>query len=270
MSSFFVDAEMPAIWIPRSIATLEGFRDWATSKGFPAGTRLSFIGPDIFIELGVDTMLEIPTSAIATLQGFRDWATSDDFPEGVRISFLGREIFIEMSPEELNKHSPIKFEISSIIGQFIKRHKLGRFFPDGAMLTNELADLSTEPDGLFVSWESLKSGRVELVPRKFHADEALELQGTPDWVFEVVRRRSKRKDAKVLREKYHRAGIPEYWLINALGDELDFQVLHHQHDGYVAEPERDGWLHSHVFGIDVRLVRAQDELDTWQYTLEIK
>ncbi|MBI3467854.1 MAG: Uma2 family endonuclease [Planctomycetes bacterium] len=252
------------------MATLQGFRDWATTKGFPEGARLSYIAPDIFIELSpLKPMLEIPTAAIATLQGFRDWATSDDFPDGVRISFIGQELFIEMSPEELNKHNPIKFEISSIIGQFVKRHKLGRFFMDGTLLTNDLANLSTEPDGIFASWESIKSGRVQLVPRKFRPGEAIELQGTPDWVFEVVSLRSKRKDTKVLRETYHRAGIPEYWLINALDEDLNFQLLRHQPEGYVAEATHDGWLHSHVFGIDVRLVQTRDELDTWQYTLEI-
>jgi Uma2 family endonuclease len=37
----------------------------------------------------------------------------------------------------------------------------------------------------------------------------MELEGTPDWVLEVVSQSSVAKDTKWLRESYHKAGIPE-------------------------------------------------------------
>ena len=45
---------------------------------------------------------------------------------------------------------------------FVKR---GEFYPDGTLLTNVEANLSTEPDGLIVTWETLESRRVRLIPR---------------------------------------------------------------------------------------------------------
>jgi Uma2 family endonuclease len=58
-----------------------------------------------------------------------------------------------------------------------------------------------------------------------------------------------------------RAGVPEYWLIDARGDEIDFPVLHRRKTGYAAVPQRDGWQKSKVFGRWFRLTRQKDDLD---------
>jgi hypothetical protein len=46
-----------------------------------------------------------------------------------------------------------------------------------------------------------------------------------------------------LRQQYYFAGIPEYWLINARGDDVDFQILARGADDYVAVvPDTTGYL----------------------------
>lgn len=213
--------------------------------------------------------LVIPATA-HTLGGYRSWATSDEFPERGRISFLGGEIYVDMSPEELQNHVKVKHEVTYAITHLNKRLNLGEFYADGALLTNQAAELSTEPDGLFVTWESLEQGRVQLIPREGVVGEYLELEGTPDMVLEVISKSSLRKDTKLLRQRYHLAGVPEYWLINARGAQIDFQILQRQKKDYVAKALRGGWQRSPLFGQSVRLVRHRGRMNLWQYTLEMK
>ncbi len=50
------------------------------------------------------------------------------------------------------------------------------------------------------------------------------------------------RDRVLLRDAYHRAGIPGYWLIDARTEPLDFQILHRHRDRYTAVTPRGGWL----------------------------
>lgn len=188
----------------------------------------------------------IPTSDL-TLAGFRAWATSDDFPEHFRAAFIGQEVFIEMSNEEPQTHIAVKDEISRVLMNLNREHKLGKFYGDGLLISNEDASVSNNPDASFFTVESLRAGRVRMVPKTDENDRYREIEGTPDWVLEVVSDSSVQKDTTPLREAYHRAGIPEYWLIDARGDAIAFQILQHRKNGYAAVPQRDGWLRSRIF-----------------------
>jgi Uma2 family endonuclease len=234
----------------------------------PAGTRAA--GQEAGCAIVVEEQgLRIPASAL-TLDGFRAWAKSDDFPERGRISFIYPEVFVDMSPEELQTHGKVKIAVSGTLWNFIEKEELGEFYPDRTLVTNETAGLSTEPDGAFATWEALESGRVRLIPREEEPEQFLEVQGTPDWVMEIISNTSVRKDTRRLRETYHRAGIPEYWLIDARGEEIDFQILGYTPAEYVRAPGRGGWQRSIVFGRMFRLQRRRGRLDYWRYTLQIR
>ena len=211
----------------------------------------------------------IPTTA-ATLEGFRAWAVSDAFPESGRIAFLDQEIWIDMSPENFDTHGLVRSEISRVLLNLVRKHKLGLYFPDRTLLTNVAAGLSAEPDGAFALWKTLRSGRVALVPLLDRPDQSKELQGTPDWVMEIVSDSSVRKDTRRLPILYHRAGIAEYWLIDARGAEIDFRILLHGPEGYQPAALRAGWQKSRVFGRGFRLQRRRGELDIWEYSLKVK
>jgi Uma2 family endonuclease len=216
--------------------------------------------------------LRIPTSA-ATLAGFRAWVQSDDFPEHVRAAFIGQEVYLDMSKEELETHSSVKTEVSRTVANLNRQRRLGKFYLDGVRITNKAARVSNVPDATFFLAESLRSGRVRLAPGVGKAREAgkyVEIVGTPDWVMEVISDSSVGKDTEKLRQAYHRAGIREYWLIDARGGEIVFQILYWRKTGYAAAPSQDGWQRSRVFGCSFRLERRRDELGLWEYTLHVQ
>jgi Uma2 family endonuclease len=216
-----------------------------------------------------DFCLQIPKHA-TTLAGFRQWAHSPQFPERGHVSFLNGQLFVDMSPEVLEGHSKVKAVIVGSLGRLNEKCDLGELFPDGVLLTNLSAKLSTEPDGSFISWESLKAERVKYIARKEKAGEYIEVQGSPDWVLEVVSMFSGTKDTKVLPALYHRAGIPEFWLIDARGPEISFQILVRQPRRYQpVEPSR-GWYFSPVFQRSFRLTRKTNRMGRWQYQLQTK
>ncbi len=89
-------------------------------------------------------------------------------------------------------------------------------------------------------------------------------------MLEILSPSSRRKDSKLLREAYFKAGIPEYWLVDALGEAVDLQILVAGKDGYVAVESQNGWLASPTFGCSFRLTREKDEDGFWQYTLHVQ
>jgi Uma2 family endonuclease len=244
-----------------------------SSLPVPRTPSLSRPRPDIrpvpFTLILADREIIIPASA-HTLGGFRDWAKSEDFPERGRFSFIDQELIIDMSPEELETHNKVKSETGRTLLNLNRKLKRGEFYSDGTLLTNVAAGLSTEPDALFVTWECLETGRIRLIPREGEEAEYIELEGTPDWVMEIVSKSSVRKDTKKLREQYFRAGIPEYWLIDARGPEIKFQILIRGETDYVDAPGRAGWQESPLFQRHFRLVRRRNQANRWEYILQVK
>jgi Uma2 family endonuclease len=205
-----------------------------------------------------------------TLEGFRRWATRPDFPPGVRVLYDRGAISLDMSNEELQTHNAVKVEITRVLSNLVHENDTGEFYGDGVLVTHPDAELSNNPDAVFISWDTLDSERVHLVPRKDKPGQFIEIEGAPDWVLEVVSFSSVQKDTKQLLQGYHRAGIREYWLVDARGKEISFKLLHHRKDRYVAAPVKDGWQHSKVFERSFRLDRIKGRRDLWRYTLHVR
>jgi Uma2 family endonuclease len=213
-----------------------------------------------------DRAIHIPAEVV-DLASFRRWADSDEFPEKTHICFLAGEIWVDMSKEQIFTHNQVKGEISRVLSTLVKQERLGRFFSDGVFLTNKEADLSCKPDGLFVTRDCLEQGRLKLVEG---ANEGfVELEGTPDMVLEVVSASSVEKDTETLLELYYRAGIPEYWLVDAR-EELDFQIHRRSARGYTAVRNVKGWIKSSVFNRAFRLMRQDDDLGNPEFSLLLR
>jgi Uma2 family endonuclease len=210
----------------------------------------------------------IPQS-VDSLASFRAWYATDDFPENGRICYLGGEIWADISPELLSSHVAAKSDIAATLSMLASKRKTGEFFADGIRIVNEHADYSTEPDGCFMTWEAYEKGTVGFT-KTADGEDYLELVGTPDMVLELVGPSSERKDNVVLPILYHKAGIPEYWRIDARGDKLSFDILHTSPGGYVPTVERNGWLESQVFGREFRIGRTRNRIDIWRYTLQMR
>jgi Uma2 family endonuclease len=204
-----------------------------------------------------------------TLDDFRKWTRSDDFPESGKIAYIGKEIFIDMSPERIDCHGLVKTAICTVIGSLVLNRNMGNVFFDGIRIVNVPAAVSNEPDAVFIRWESLQSDRVRKVPTQDENDY-IEFEGAPDWVLEIVSPSSVTKDKKKLPARYFRAGVSEYWLVDARGKDLDFQIFNHGEEEY--EPaERVGvWQVSQVFGKKFRLRRIKNPLGGVDYRLDMK
>ncbi len=191
------------------------------------------------------------------LESFRRWCDDDDFPEEGRICYLHGRIWIDMSKEQLFSHNDAKSEISGVLRSIVRAGRRGRYFSDGAYLSNETADISNKPDGLFASTGALASERVRVVEGK--TSGYVELEGTPDMVLEVVSDGSVEKDTVTLLAAYAAARIPEYWLVDARGREIRFDILTLTRGAYRAARKKDGWAYSPVFGHSFRLVAGLED-----------
>jgi Uma2 family endonuclease len=218
--------------------------------------------PIILPEVG-----QIPPG-IVDLESFRRWARSDDFPEEGRFSYLRGEIWVDLSMEQLFSHNQVKARFNLVLGSLAEERKLGYYFPDGARFSHPDVDLSTEPDGLFVSYDAVEDLRVRFIEGTQQG--YVEVVGSPEMVLEVVSRKSVQKDTKVLRELYWAAEIPEYWLVDARKGAAHFDLLRRGKRGYTAARAQDGWLRSGVFGRSFRLTQQADPLGHPRYTLEVR
>lgn len=211
--------------------------------------------------------LLIPAT-VMTLAEFREWALSDEFPDNLRAAYLDGVVYLDMSNEELETHVKVKGEIFHALATLRDETEPGELYTDGVLISNEAANVSSNPDASFVSWESFDRGKVVRTPRKKKEGHYIELVGTPDWVLEVLSESSVQKDTKRLLKLYHRAAIPEYWLVDARAEDIVFTIDHWRKKSYVAAAVRDGWQKSLVFGREFRLTRRELRVGFWRYKLE--
>ena len=81
---------------------------------------------------------------------------------------------------------------------------------------------------------------------------------------------SVRKDTVTLLNAYFRAGVLEYWLVDARGDEIQFTVFRRDDEEFIPVESQAGWLASGVFGRAFRLERSLDRVGAFDYTLHVR
>jgi Uma2 family endonuclease len=213
--------------------------------------------------------LSIPPDA-HTLKGFRAWVESGEFPEQGCISLIDGRVIVDMSAERAGSHNAVKTEVTRVLSGFVLDRDLGMFFSDGMWITSDEAGLSNEPDALFASWESFAAGRIELIVTNEAEDDGIELRGCPDWVLEAISPSSVDKDRRLLPSAYYRAGVREYWLIDARDETLRFTVFTRGDGAFVEVPAKDDWAPSEVFGCEFRLERERNRIGVWTYRLHAR
>jgi Uma2 family endonuclease len=204
---------------------------------------------------------------VRDIDSFRRWTDEPDFPETGTIWWLCGKVWADKSQEQLYTHNGIKTELTRVLAAIAKTERIGRYHTDGVLVSNYAADISGNPDGLFISNETLASDRI----RRIEGAEGgfVEVQGSPDMVLEVVSNSSVKKDLKTLRRAYFRGGIPEYWLIDARKDTIKFDILRRGARGYARTPQVGGWSTSAVFGRSFRLTRDAG-VEPPDFTLEVR
>ena len=218
--------------------------------------------------LVIEELMEIPLN-LRSLAEFRAWATSDAFPERGRIDYLAGRIEVDMSPEDLFCHGALKVELIRVLSQRVKRSNLGHLFADRTRVSSPHADVSTEPDLVFVSHSALSSRQTRLVAKSTaEPGRYVELEGAPDLIVEIVSDASVTKDTHRLPEAYFRAGVREFWLADARGHELLFQIHRRGSSGFEPVlPDPEGFLPSAVFACKSRLDGSRNEQGEWTFDL---
>jgi Uma2 family endonuclease len=203
------------------------------------------------------------------LDSFRDWARSAEFPEEGRFAYLNGTLWADVTMEQLFSHNRVKTRVVSELDRLITVSDRGYFFSDRALLTHKAAGLSTEPDGFFVSYESVESGLARWVEGA--VEGYVEVEGSADLTVEVVSTGSVEKDTVELPSLYFAAGVREYWLIDARGNRVEFDIFRRGRQAFTPiRRQTGGWLKSSVLGRFFRLSQSTDRLKRPTYSLEVK
>ena len=215
-----------------------------------------------------EEQVEIPLN-LTSLAEFRRWATSDDFPERGRIDYIAGRIEVDMSPEDFFCHGTLKTEILGGIANRVKVGDLGHLVSGRTRISSVEADLSVEPDVVFISHETLRTGRARLVPKASgEPGRYVEVEGSPDLIVEIVSDQSVTKDTRRLPEAYFKAGVREFWLADVRRKEVVFRI-HRRGDSAFQAVELDaaGFQRSAGFGCSFRLDRTRDAEGYWVFDL---
>jgi Uma2 family endonuclease len=212
--------------------------------------------------------VEVPLS-VDSLADFRAWASSDSFPHKGRIDFIAGRIEVDMAAEEIFMHGSVKSEIARVLLHRVKGQRLGHLWIADTRISCPEADLSAEPDIVFVSHNTLQSGRARPVPKAGQKrNRYVEVEGAPDLIVEVVSDSSVAKDKERLPPAYYQAGVPEFWLVDARGEQPSFIIHHRGAKGYLpVNRDARGFQRSTVFGCRFRLDCGTDPYGDPDYDL---
>ncbi len=210
--------------------------------------------------------LVVPDSAHC-VAGFEAWRDSDEFPREGRIDLCCGEVLVDMSPERAETHVELKGEIYWVIRKLLKSNASGQIYGDGVAFTHVPSGLVTEPDALYFSYESFRSGRVQ---GGVEQGCPLGFRGSVDWVLEVVSPSSRTKDRKKLFAGYAKAGVREYWIAEATEQTVSLEVFCLGPDAYVPAPSDDGWQRSEVFGRSFSIECKQNPIGLLVYDLRVR
>lgn len=201
------------------------------------------------------------------LETFRRWRLSEDAPDQGEVAFLDSILWVDLTMEEFFTHNQLKGAFDYASMSVVNPSELGRYVPDRMVLTNAEANLNAEPDGLFVAWETLRSGRLRFVASD--GGGIMELEGSPDLVLEIVSKSSVRKDTMYLPDLYFKAGVEEYWLADVCSGLLSFEILRRTPEGFAGVVPVDGWLDSKVLGRKFQLQKKTDPLGHPQFVVAV-
>jgi Uma2 family endonuclease len=203
---------------------------------------------------------------IHNLQSFRDWARSDDYPQRGDFCWLDDIFWVDLSMEDAYTHGLVKTAFAAVIYGFCAAADLGDVYVDRMRVSHPEANLSCEPDVVFVAHESFESGAIREVEGAKEAN-IIEFEGTPDLVVEILSDSSEEKDIELLPGRLFAAGVKEYWLVDARGEQVSFDIFRRGPKGFVKMPRRSEKVRSQVFGYSFQLSRGMNRRGRPTYTL---
>jgi len=203
--------------------------------------------------------VEVPLGSVR-LEDFRLWAASPAFPSSGRVDYVSGTIEVDMSPEDVFSHGVLKAEVAAVLQRRVKKLGMGLLLIDSTRIVCPRAELSVEPDVVFVSRDAIDRGRARLVPKgSGEPGRFVEIEGAPDLIVEIVSDTSVVKDTRRLPGAYHAAGVREFWLLDARRDPVSFVIHRRVETGFEPVGVDHGAQPSDVMGCRYRLEsRAND------------
>lgn len=209
--------------------------------------------------------IRIPAD-IHDLESFRRWCRSPDYPERGDVFWFEGTFWVNNDMEQAYTHSLIQLAIATALTTITQQLKNGHVFGDRMRLSNNLTDLSCEPDVMLISLETIRQKHVRQMPSE--TGGVIEFEGSPDIVVEVVSNSSEDKDEQ-MKDRYFFAGIREYWIADGRRQQTRFEIFRRGETQYESTPAKDGWIHSEVLGRSFQLVREADEFGNPTFRLDV-
>jgi Uma2 family endonuclease len=163
--------------------------------------------------------------APVSFEAFLAWADEDTWAE-----WVDGEILL-ISPASLD-HQRLSAFLLVITSLYVESRQLGEIFGAGYLMRLSMRTSGRLPDLLFVSSEHLERVRP------------MYLDGPADLVVEIVSPESDDRDRGEKFFEYEAAGIPEYWLIDAVRQEAWCFQLGTDARYHPGPIEADGTYHS--------------------------
>ena len=196
--------------------------------------------------------LTVPGPALASFESFRAWKLSADCPRWGKFEWIGGRVRLEVEPEPLFSHNTPRLAFVRTLGDRIDVEDRDFYLsarspvvsPDGAARR-----VNCESDFLYLSHESILSGRVTFTPHPTRTGDAVEIVGPPDMVAEVRADSSTRRDTVDLPADLFALGVTEYWLADARTEPPALTIHARGETAFESVPaDADGFAASTVFG----------------------
>jgi Uma2 family endonuclease len=159
------------------------------------------------------TPMEQTVAQSTTKLTYEDFVLFPD--DGKRHEIIDGEHYVTPSPNV--RHQTIVVNLITALQAFVRERRIGRVFVAPLDVLLSLHDI-VEPDVLFVSTE--RAGVLT----------SANVRGAPDFAIEVLSPSTRRRDERLKRDLYERAGITEYWLVDPEAETV--KVFRREEAGY--------------------------------------
>ena len=102
----------------------------------------------------MSTAFAIPATVVDH-PSYRRWLHAEEFPGKTRLSYFDGAIWIDLAKEEFFTHNQVRTAFYAELGSLLNSIDMGYFCGRGMLWSNLEAAFSTEPDGMFFTYDGL-------------------------------------------------------------------------------------------------------------------
>ena len=171
----------------------------------------------------------------------------EDITDAEKVEFINGEIIVH-SPV-MKEHNDANSLLANLIGNFVRKHKLGYVGIEKVMITLERNDY--EPDICFFGKDKAKNFK-----------KGQSLFPAPDFIVEILSKGTKKNDRGIKFADYEANGVAEYLLIDPKAETVELYRLDAHKKYELILKSSEGTLHSKVikgFSIAIKAIFNEDK-----------